>query len=99
MHVNTHVPTHINTSNILFGAQASATMPFDGHGVPMNEHMIISSALMIWVVMSVILITQLNSETWIARMPDFVLGVLSKACDFEGRQTSTISEWLNGDKV
>jgi hypothetical protein len=42
---------------------------------------------------------QINPEKWVAKKADFVLDVLSKASNFEGRPASNISEWLNGDKV
>ena len=40
----------------------------------------------------------LELDKWTPRMPDFVLGVLSKACVMEGRALSNISEWLSGDR-
>lgn len=40
----------------------------------------------------------LDQQTWSPRTSDFVLNILRKTCDIEGRPVTTISEWLNGDK-
>jgi len=40
----------------------------------------------------------LEPDTWSARVSDFMLAILMKTCEIEGRALSTISEWLNADK-